>query len=267
MSYLHGFPAREQERLYRQARFLEERVYESVRLENAESLLEVGCGVGAQTEILLERFPSLRIQGVDASAAQLKAARKRLAKALRAGRVKFTQADALKLPFRENSFDAAFICWLLEHLRDPIAALREVRRTMKPGGILYATEVMNACFFVHPYSPYTLQYAFAYNDHQWNLGGDPFVGAKLANYLMAAGFQNVATEVKFFHYDNRAPKKRAEFIEYWTNLLLSGAPQLLKARRVTPKVAAGMKAELTKLKSDPDAVVFDAWVQARAQVF
>src|SRR5207244_3907363 len=127
-------------------------------------------------------------------------------------------------------------------------------------------EVMNACFFVHPYSPFTLRYTFAYNDHQWNLGGDPFVGAKLANYLLAAGFQGVATEVKLFHYDNRAPRKRAEFIEYWADLLLSGAPALLKAKRVTPKIVTGMRSELRKLKTDPDAVFFDAFVQARAQV-
>ena len=65
--YLHGFDKKEQNRLVHQAQFLEEYVYDGVDLENDSKLLEVGCGVGAQTKILLKRFPDLKIHGVDIS--------------------------------------------------------------------------------------------------------------------------------------------------------------------------------------------------------
>lgn len=263
--YLHGFDPAEQDRLYRQARFLESSVYEHVDFSKQRSVIEVGCGVGAQTEILLDRFPHLHVHGVDAQQAQIDRARRHLRPQLKAGRVSLDVGDALKLPFADNSFDGGFICWLLEHVQNPVAILAELKRVLKTGGVIYLSEVLNATFYVHPYSPATQQYWFAFNDHQWNLGGDPFVGAKLANYLLAAGYQDISLNVAVHHYDNRSPKRRAQFIEYWTSLLLSGAPGLLAAKRVTAEVVREMTAELERLKNDPDAVFFYSWVRGRAE--
>lgn len=265
--YLHGFSKEEQERLIKQARFLEPSIYPKIDFSKQSRLLEVGCGVGAQTEILLERFPHLFIQGIDASPEQIARAKERLAPAIQAGKAAFDLGDALKLPYKDNSFDGAFVCWFLEHVQNPVEILEEVRRTLKPGSVIYCTEVLNATFYVHPYSPATLQYWFAFNDHQWNLHGDPFVGAKLGNYLLASGFQSITTDVQFHHYDNRSPKRRALFIEFWTSLLLSGAPGLIQAGRVTQELVDEMTRELERLKGDPDAVFFYAWLQAKAQAF
>ncbi len=263
-NYLHGYSEQEQARLYNQARFFEHIVYEKVDFSKQKRILEVGCGVGAQTEILLKRFPHLHVQGMDASSIQIEQARKKLAPLIKSGRVSFDLGNALELPYPENSFDGAFVCWFLEHVQKPIEILREIRRVLKASSIIYCTEVLNATFYVHPYSPATLQYWFAFNDHHWSLGGDPFVGAKLANYLLAAGFQDVSTDVSVHHYDNRAPKKRGEFIEDWISFLLSGAPGLLQAGKVTPKLVEEMKKELICLKDDPNAVFFNTWVQAKA---
>jgi ubiquinone/menaquinone biosynthesis C-methylase UbiE len=265
--YLHGFSTTEQARLLAQARFLAPKVYSHIDFSAQHEILEVGCGVGAQSEILLERFPHLRIAGVDSSAAQIATARKHLAKAVSDKRVTLTEADALALPFAENSFDGAFVCWFLEHVQKPVEILSEVRRVLRTQAVIYCSEVLNATFYVHPYSPATLQYWFAFNDHQWSLGGDPFVGAKLGNYLLAAGYQNVSTEVMVHHYDDRAPKQRATFIGYWTDLLLSGAPSLVAAGKVTEAVVKEMTRELGRLRSDPQAVFFYSWIQARAQAF
>jgi ubiquinone/menaquinone biosynthesis C-methylase UbiE len=240
-------------------------VHAGVDFRARRRLLEVGCGVGAQTEILLERFPRLQIEGVDASAAQLARARTRLRSAIRQGRVRLSQAQAAALPFDDGHFDSAFVCWLLEHLKEPVAALREIHRTLARRGRIYCTEVLNSGFYLHPYSPATLQYWFAFNDHQWSLGGDPFVGGKLANYLLAAGFRQVVTRPVIHHFDNRQPRARAEFIEYMSGVLLSGAPGLIAEGRVTPKLVARMRVELERLKAAPDAVIFDVFIQASAE--
>lgn len=264
--YVHGFSAVEQNRLYRQARFLESSIYDTVDFSAQHSLLEVGCGVGAQTEILLERFPHLRISGVDSAPEQIARAKRRLTRAVKRGQASFEVADALKLRFDDNAFDSAFLCWFLEHVQEPVGILKEVRRVLKSGAVIHCCEVQNATFFVHPYSPATLKYWYEFNDWQWSLKGDPFAGAKLANYLLAAGFQEVETRVKTHHHDNRAPKQRAEFMEYWTSLLLSGAPALIESKKVTRDLVKQMTRELHTLKDHPDSVFFYSHVQASARV-
>ncbi len=267
MGYLHSFSSKEQERLVLQARFLEESVYSHVDFSAQSRILEVGCGVGAQTEILLERFPRLFVQGVDAESKQIAQAKKRLGSEVKAKRAAFEVADAAHLPFEENAFDGAFICWFLEHVQDPVKVLREIRRTLKPASVIYCNEVLNASFYCHPYSPATLQYLFAFNDYQWNLKGDPFIGGKLANILLNAGYQNISTEAKVHHYDSRTPKKRAAYVDYWESLILSSAPNLIRAGKIDEALVKTMKQELRVLKEASDSVFFDSWIQARAQAF
>ncbi|HEY8279284.1 MAG TPA: class I SAM-dependent methyltransferase [Bdellovibrionota bacterium] len=265
--YIHGFTKTEQDRLFQQARVHEDYVFSSVDLSACKSILEVGSGVGAQTQILLERFPEAKIHCVDASAEQAARAKSALKQAVGEGRVNVTVADALHLPFGENSFDGAFLCWFLEHVQNPVGILAEAKRVLKPGGVIYCNEVFNSTFYMHPYSPATLKYWFEFNDYQWSLKGDPFVGGKLANYLMASGFQNITTKVITHQYDNRMPKKRAAFIDYWTDLLLSGATSLIAAKRVTPEIVKEMREESERLKNAPDSVIFYSWIQARAEAF
>ena len=264
VGYMHGFSTKEQDRLYSQATFLEPWVYENIDLRRVTNLLEVGCGVGAQTAVLLRRYPHLQITGVDASKPQIGQARRFLAREIKQKRVVLKNADASKMSFADGTFDGAFICWLLEHVPDPVAILRETLRTLKSGSVVYATEVHNASLFMEPYSPATVKYWMEFNDHQWTMRGDPFVGAKLGNLFLKAGFQNIETRLIQFHFDSRMPKQRAEFIRYWTELLLSGAPTLLRSKRVTKELVAQMNKELALVAQSPESVFFYTAVQARA---
>src|SRR5687767_4921661 len=107
----------------------------------------------------------------------------------------------------------------------------------------------------------------AFNDYQLELGGDPFVGAKLGKLLQAVGYRDIETEVKTFHLDNRLPGERAEFLAYWTELLLSGAAGLEQAGKIDGDVVQRMRDELARVAHDPDAVFFYSFVQARARVW
>ena len=262
--YIHGFTKDEQDRLYKQSRVHENIIFSQIDFSEQQNIVEVGSGVGAQTQILLERFPHLHIDCVDASDAQIARASETLKNQISSGKVKIHKADAQKLPFKDESMDGAFICWLLEHVQDPIKILEEIRRVLKSGGVIFCNEVFNSTFYLHPYSPATLKYWFEFNDYQWSIKGDPFVGGKLANYLMKAGYQSITTKVLTHQYDNRTPKRRASFLDYWCDLLLSGAPDLIKAGRVDEQTINAMKKEFETLKSDPDAVIFYSWILARA---
>ena len=263
--YLHGFSRTEQERLIRQARLAESTVFHDIDMEGVRRLLEVGCGVGAQTEILLRRFPELHVTGVDLSVVQLNAALANLGqRPWLEGRYTLQQSDATDLPFEPRSFDGAFLCWVLEHVPSPARVLSEVRRVLSPGAPVYVTEVMNSSFLLDPYSPNVWRYWMAFNDFQYESGGDPFVGAKLGNLLLAGGFRDVTTQVKTFHFDNREPARRKAIVDYWEELLLSASEQLISAGKVTQTVVNDMRREMQQVRNDPDAVFFYAFVQARA---
>ena len=266
--YLHGYSEAERERLHRQARFLEPAVHDRLPFRRRRRLFEVGSGVGAQTEILLRHFPELHVTGIEINDAQIAEARRFLATVPWAtGRYDIVKGDATRLEFEPESFDCAFLCWMLEHVSDPARVLGEVRRVLSPGAPIVCSEVLNATFFLDPYSPNTMRYWMAFNDHQLSLGGDPFVGAKLGNLLQSIGFRDVQTDVRSFHLDNRAPGERAEFLSFWTELLLSGAPSLIAAERISQDVVDGMTEELARVGRDPNSVFFYAFIQARARAW
>lgn len=264
--YLHGFGSVEEDRLRRQARIVEHRIHGTLPFRRCRRILEVGGGVGAQTEILLRTFPDAHVTSVEASPDNLAAARRHLgSQAWLEGRYEATEGDAHALDFGADDFDGAFLCWILEHVKDPARVLSEVRRCLRPGSPIVVNEVQNATFFLAPYSPHTLQYWSAFNDHQFELGGDPFVGAKLGNLLQRVGFESIQTEVRTVHLDNRQPAERAEFLQFWTDLLLSGCGGLIDAGKVTEDTVKGMQAELKDVARDPDAVFYYSFVQARAR--
>jgi len=264
--YLHGFTDTEQARLRHQARFMEQRVHEGLPFARCRNLLEIGCGVGAQTEILLRRFPELSVTGIDANPQNLERAKAWLDELpMASGRYTFEEGDAADLEYKGATFDGAFLCWILEHVADPARVLSEARRVLESGAPIAVTEVQNMSFFLDPYSPNVHAYWMAFNDHQIELGGDPFVGAKLGNLLQAVGFQNIETRIVTLHLDNRAPAERAEMMEFWSDLLVSGAAGLLAAGKVSREIVDGMRAELRTVSRDPNAVFYYSFVRASAR--
>lgn len=156
---------------------------------------------------------------------------------------------------------------MLEHVPTPSHVLSEVRRVLAPGSVVYVTEVMNSSFLLDPYSPNLWRYWMAFNDFQIETGGDPFVGAKLGNLLLAGGFQNVSKTVKTFNLDNREPARRKQMIAFWEELLLSAADQLVASGKVGAEVVEGVRREMRQVQNDPNAVFFYSFIQARAIVY
>ena len=92
-------------------------------------VLEVGCGAGRMAEAIKFYRPELEVLGIDIS-------KKAICQAKQEPQgVKFFQGDAYRLPFEDKSFEAVLMFDLLEHLEEPLEALREVKRVLKPKGI------------------------------------------------------------------------------------------------------------------------------------
>lgn len=264
--YLHGFSKKEQDRLIHQAEFLEPYVYDGVDLEFSKHLLEVGCGVGAQTKIMCRRFPKLKIDGVDLSKAQLETARDYLSDEIRTKRVRLFEQDAQKLKMANaGKYDSAFLCWFLEHVPDPKKVLTKVREQLAPGAKIYCSEVFNQTLFMEPYSPAYLKYWFEFNDLQDSINGHPFIGGTLGNLLKAAGFHDIQLEVRPFHFDARNPERKAAFTEYFFQILLSAEQTLLEEGRVSKELIKEMKKEVKVVMNTRDSVFFYAFVRATAR--
>ena len=92
--------------------------------------IDVGCGNGAFTELLVERCAAAEVQGIDPSDAQLTFARARPAARV----AEFRQGDAMALPFSEGRFDAAIMALVIFFVPDPGKGVAEMARVVRPGG-------------------------------------------------------------------------------------------------------------------------------------
>jgi len=105
-----------------------------------DRILEVGCGSGAASAIAASRATGGFVAAVDISPVMVAQARRRLRRAIAAGRAKVVEAPAEQLPFEDASFTGAFAIFTLHHWSDPKQGLSEIRRVLRPGSRLVIAE-------------------------------------------------------------------------------------------------------------------------------
>jgi SAM-dependent methyltransferase len=110
--------------------------------------IDIGCGNGAFTELLVERCSPAEVQGIDPSEGQLAFARTRPASRL----AKFHQGDAMALPFADSSFDAAVMALVLVFVPEPAKGVAEMVRVVRPGGMIatYTWDMVGGGFPLDP---------------------------------------------------------------------------------------------------------------------
>src|SRR5215467_1757133 len=117
MSYVHGYSVRESIRLVDQATTLTELLHSDTVYPAGSTVLEAGCGVGAQTVILAKNSPEARFTSIDISETSLQAAAAKISQE-KITNVTLQNADIFKLLFPLESFDHVFVCFVLEHLQN-----------------------------------------------------------------------------------------------------------------------------------------------------
>ena len=188
--YVHGYGTVEQQRLVEQAEHWRERlIRDGTELLPGTRLLEVGCGAGAVLAVLGQEFPGVRLTGVDIEPKQIAFARSHLE---RAGvEATLVEGDASALPFADESFDHVWMMWFLEHLADPVAALREARRVLVPGGRLTAIEVDYSTVRAEPATTPALDALTHAMVRGMAASGWSDAGTRLPGWLAEAGFREV----------------------------------------------------------------------------
>ena len=203
-AYVHGYNARENLRLQDQASTLAELLHADTAYPAGSSVLEAGCGVGAQTITLACNSPQALFTSVDVSAASVAEAARAVG-AAGLNNVTLRQADIFHLPFPSESFDHVFVCFVLEHLAQPVEALRALKYVLKPGGTITAIEGDHGSAYFYPDSEYAHRAVRCQVELQARAGGNASIGRALFPLLREAGFGEVQVSPRMVYVDASKP--------------------------------------------------------------
>ncbi|MFV2121703.1 methyltransferase domain-containing protein [Streptomyces sp. Act-28] len=203
--YVHGYSPREGRRLGDQADTLARLLHAGTAYPAGSRVLELGCGVGAQTAHLLRSSPRAHIVAVDRSEESLARARAHIAGLAPDARVEWHRADVFDLPFADAEFDHVFVCFVLEHLPDPRRALAGLRRVLRPGGTITVIEGDHGSVFFHPDSTRARTVIDCQVRLQAAVGGDALLGRRLQPLLAGAGYDGVVVRPRTVYTDPTRP--------------------------------------------------------------
>jgi len=221
MDYVHGYSNRENSRLHDQANTLTELLHHDTIYPPGSRVLEAGCGVGAQTVILARNSPEASIISIDISNESIEKARQ-LADNEGLKNVAFQVADIFELPFKDETFEHVFICFVLEHLKNPLDALQSVKRVLKKGGSITVIEGDHGSCYFYPRSEEGMRTIKCLIDIQELLGCNSLIGRELYPLLNRAGFKNVRISPRMVYVDSSKPDLVEGFTKNTFNAMVEG---------------------------------------------
>jgi ubiquinone/menaquinone biosynthesis C-methylase UbiE len=205
------------------------------------------------------------VVGIDVDPGQIELARMRAAER-GASNVHFEAADLYALRFPEESFDAVFLHGVLEHLRDPVAALRETRRVLKSGGALGARHADFGGFLLEPASPPLDRFAELFARLMTHNGADPRAGRHQPRWLREAGLSAIEVSASFDCW-TRTPAETLENARFLSCLVTesSFAAQIIAAGIADRGTLDAMGRAFLEWGMNPDAFAAEAWGEAVAR--
>lgn len=188
------------ERLYRQAATMldtERQLWPSMGIVTAQKILDLGCGSGVITRELAKQVYPGQVIGVDISRTLIDKGDRVYAERGQnhPENISFQEGSVYNLPFPDNSFDVVYARLLFQHLSNPLDALSNILRVLKPGGKLCIVDVDKGWSSLYPEPESSVELDEAIIQKQLSEGGDPWVGRKLSHYLTSAGFDAVEATV------------------------------------------------------------------------
>ncbi|MEH2242590.1 methyltransferase domain-containing protein [Nostoc sp.] len=163
-------------------------------------LLDCGCGPGSIALGLAKAIAPGTLTGIDREVSQIRIATES-AFTQAVSNANFLEGNIYALPLRDNSFDAIFSHALFEHLQEPVQALLELWRVLKPGGIIGLRSPDWGGFLIAPTTPELDKSLSYYKWLQQQNNGNPYVGRELRALLRETGFTNIKASASYQCYE------------------------------------------------------------------
>lgn len=219
--YVHGYDQRENIRLRDQASTLVELLHSDTSYPTGSRVLEAGCGVGAQTTTLARNSPDAQITAVDISESSVAQAKKKIEKA-GVKNVSFQQGDIFNLPFKPESFDHIFVCFVLEHLARPAKAINCLKGLLKVGGTITVIEGDHGSTYFYPDSDAAHKAIQCQVELQKRAGGNANIGRELYPLLNAVGFSYIWVSPRMVYVDSSKPRLVEGFTKNTFTAMIEG---------------------------------------------
>jgi SAM-dependent methyltransferase len=181
-------------------------------LRPGQSLLDIGAGPGTITADLAARVAPGRVTAVEVTEQALDLTR---AGTQGHDNVDFLVADAHALDLPDASFDVVHAHQVLQHLRDPVRALAEMRRVCRPGGTVAVRDGDYAGFTWFPAVPGLDDWLRLYRQAARRNGGEPDAGRRLLSWARAAGFTDLAASASTWCF--ATPEDRRWWGRMWAD--------------------------------------------------
>ena len=220
-NYIHGYSDKELKRLQDQANTLDELLhYDSIFPENSK-ILEAGCGVGSQTKIIAPKNPSCHFTSIDISETSLEKV-KTMIQALNIKNVMLQIGDIFDLHFEAESFDHIFICFVLEHLSNPVQALLNLKKVLRKGGTITVIEGDHGSAYFYPRSDAAQKAINCQVQLQALHGGNALIGREIYPLLYKAGFSDCLVSPRMVYVDSSKPFLVEGFIKNTFTAMIEG---------------------------------------------
>lgn len=257
--YIHGFTEDEMQRLTRMQDIVNEAELSVLDLKGVRSLLDVGAGLGQMTRALARAAgDGVRVVGVERDPRQRAEAARQAEAAGEADLVEIREGDATNLPLRDDergTFDLAHARFLLEHVPDPGAVVREMVTAVRPGGRIALLDDDHELLRLWPEVPEVARAWEAFWQSYERLGCDPLVGRKFAGLLTEAGATVTRVTTVFYGAASGMPL----FDAATDNLagVMAGATDLLEESGLLDRGEMGRAlSALSEWRCRPDATLW-----------
>lgn len=181
-------------------------------------VLDVGCGLGTLTVDFARHVPEGQAIGVDQNAGVLAKA-SAYATEQDVKNVEFASGSILALPFPDDTFDVTHVHQVLQHVADPVLALREMYRVTKPGGFVAARETDFQAIVWYPEMKGLNDWQDIYVRVARARGTEPFAGRRLHVWARQAGFDPARIVCSTGSWCIYTPEERAVWSELWATQL------------------------------------------------